>query len=63
MGIEVLDFDFPEVVAVYARVSSDDQKSKGDLIRQKARLLEHCVRNKYNVEYILEEVVCGRSCL
>lgn len=38
------------------RVSSHDQKQKGDLARQKARVLEHCFNRKYNVEHILVEV-------
>lgn len=46
-------------VAIYARVSSQDQKSKGDLDRQKCRVLEYCVKNKYDVLYILEEVGSG----
>jgi putative resolvase len=46
-------------VAVYVRVSSQDQKQKGDLDRQKSRVLEHCVKNKCNVKYILDEVGSG----
>ena len=46
-------------VAVYCRVSSQDQKSKGDLDRQKCRVLEYCVKNKYEVLYILDEVGSG----
>ncbi|WP_446374668.1 recombinase family protein [Coleofasciculus sp. D1-CHI-01] len=41
----------------YVRVSSHDQKSKGDLDRQKTRILEYCVNRKYNVDHILVEVV------
>ena len=48
-------------VVVYCRVSSHDQKKKGDLERQKGRILEYCVKKKYNVEYILEEVASGMS--
>jgi putative resolvase len=48
-------------VAVYCRVSSHEQKQKGDLERQKGRLLEYCVKHKYEVEYILEEVGSGMS--
>lgn len=48
-----------ESVAVYCRVSSQDQKNNGDLERQKGRMLQHCIENKYNVEYILEEVSSG----
>jgi predicted site-specific integrase-resolvase len=46
-------------VAVYARVSSHEQK--GDLKRQKGRLLEYCVKKKYEVRYIFEEVGSGMS--
>lgn len=48
-------------VAVYCRVSSHEQKQKGDLERQKGRLLEYCIKKKYQVEYILEEVGSGMS--
>jgi len=50
-----------DVVCVYCRVSSHDQKQKGDLDRQKGRVLEYCLKNKYKVEYILEEVGSGMS--
>ena len=48
-------------VAVYCRVSSHDQKQKGDLDRQKARLLEHCVNKKYPVEQVFDEVGSGMN--
>jgi putative resolvase len=48
-------------VAVYCRVSSHEQKQKGDLERQKGRLLEYCVKKKYEVEFIFEEVGSGMS--
>jgi predicted site-specific integrase-resolvase len=44
---------------VYARVSSHDQKTKGDLDRQKARLLEYCALMKYDIEYVYDEVGSG----
>ena len=50
-----------KAVIVYCRVSSHDQKKKGDLERQKGRVLEHCIKKRYNVEYILEEVASGMS--
>ena len=50
-----------ESVCVYCRVSSHEQKQKGDLDRQKGRILEHCLKQKYNVEYVLEEVGSGMS--
>jgi len=46
-------------VAIYARVSSQDQKQKGDLDRQKARLLEHCVAKEYKVRAVLVDVCSG----
>jgi len=49
----------PDRVCVYCRVSSQDQKQKGDLDRQKARLLEYCVEKKYEVEEILVDVCSG----
>ena len=46
-------------VAIYCRVSSQDQKSYGDLDRQKCRVLEYCAKNKYEVLYILDEIGSG----
>jgi len=46
-------------VAVYARVSSHEQKQKGDLERQTGRILKHCVDKKYNVIQNFEEVGSG----
>ena len=61
MGIleETLTENLP--VAVYCRVSSHDQKQKGDLDRQKARLLEYCVKKKYPVEQVFGEVGSGMN--
>lgn len=50
-----------ERIACYARVSSHDQKQKGDLDRQKSRIAEHSVALKYNVTHILEDVGSGMS--
>jgi len=47
--------------AIYCRVSSHEQKQKGDLDRQKGRLLEYCIKNKYGVEHIFDEVGSGMS--
>lgn len=47
------------LIAVYARVSSQDQKQKGDLDRQKARLLEYCAAKEYKVTAILVDVCSG----
>jgi putative resolvase len=50
-----------EAIAVYCRVSSHEQKQKGDLDRQKGRLLEHCVNKKYTVTHVLDEVGSGMT--
>lgn len=49
------------VVAVYCRVSSHDQKEKGDLDRQKSRLLQYCMDKDYKAEYVYEEVGSGMN--
>lgn len=48
-------------VAVYCRVSSNEQKQKGDLDRQKGRMLDYCVSKKYKVEHVFDEVGSGMS--
>jgi putative resolvase len=53
--------DNPDVVCIYARVSSHEQKQKGDLDRQKARLLESCMAKKYQADFILCDVGSGMS--
>lgn len=53
--------DSSNVVSIYCRVSSHEQKTKGDLKRQKLRLLEYCSKKKYQVETIYEEVGSGMS--
>jgi excisionase family DNA binding protein len=47
--------------AIYSRVSSHEQKSKGDLDRQSNRLSEYCAKKKYKVEYIIKDVGSGLS--
>ena len=59
-GLEVSD-ENEDVVAAYVRVSSHDQKKKGDLDRQKGRVLEYCVKSGYRVGYILSDVASGMS--
>ena len=61
LGITIESQQRLEAVVAYVRVSSHDQKQKGDLDRQKARVLEHCVKSKYNVEHIFAEVGSGMS--
>ena len=48
-------------VCIYGRVSSHDQKQKGDLDRQLQRLSEYCAKKKYHVESILKDVGSGLS--
>lgn len=51
----------PDEVAVYCRVSSQDQKKGGDLERQEGRVLKHCSKNGYKVGYALSDVGSGMS--
>lgn len=60
-SLEIDGSSISNKVAVYCRVSSHEQKQKGDLDRQKGRLLEYCIKNKYEVEQILDEVGSGMS--
>lgn len=48
-------------VALYARVSSHEQKQKGDLDRQKTRITEYAVKKGYKIAHILEDVGSGMS--
>lgn len=48
-------------VACYARVSSHEQKQKGDLERQSGRILAYCVKKGYHVVASYEEVGSGMS--
>lgn len=50
-----------DIVCVYCRVSSHEQKQKGDLDRQKGRVLDYCRKQKYKVDYVMEEVGSGMS--
>lgn len=43
--------------ATYARVSSNEQKQKGDLDRQSQRLSEYCAKHGLYVKYIIKD--CG----
>ena len=47
--------------ATYSRVSSHEQKAKGDLDRQSNRLSEYCAKKKYKVENIIKDVGSGLS--
>lgn len=48
-------------VATYSRVSSHEQKQKGDLDRQSQRISEYCAKKKYKVEHIIKDVGSGLS--
>ena len=50
-----------EDVAVYCRVSSHDQKQKGDLGRQKARVMQYCVDNGYRIVEVFDETGSGMN--
>ena len=63
MGIPATGLIEQLPIAVYCRVSSHDQKQKGDLDRQKLRLLEHCAKNNptSRIACILDEVGSGMN--
>lgn len=48
-------------VACYCRVSSHEQKEKGDLERQMGRVLAYCVDKKYEIVDRYEEVSSGMA--
>ena len=50
-----------DLVATYSRVSSHEQKQKGDLDRQSQRLSEYCAKKKLNVGFIIKDVGSGLS--
>lgn len=60
-GKEVAKKDDAKMVRVctYSRVSSHEQKQKGDLERQNGRVLAYCVKKKYQVVKSYEEVGSG----
>lgn len=49
--------DKEPICATYARVSSNEQKQKGNLDRQSQRLSEYCARHGLYVKYIIKD--CG----
>jgi len=57
LGIK--EADVSKKAVVYARVSSYDQKQKGDLERQKQALLDYAKSKGYEVVAILEDVASG----
>ena len=61
IGITKSTVEMSELVATYSRVSSHEQKQKGDLDRQSQRLSEYCAKKKLKVGYIIKDVGSGLS--
>lgn len=61
IGIEIEKEQPVDVTATYSRVSSHEQKTKGDLDRQSQRLSEYCAKKKYMVGHIVKDVGSGLS--
>jgi len=58
-GLSVKEFE--ERVVIYCRVSSHDQKQKGDLERQAGRVSAYCAEKSYRITQIYQEVGSGMS--
>lgn len=58
---EMVKVDVENTVVTYSRVSSHEQKQKGDLDRQSQRISEYCAKKKYNVYHIIKDVGSGLS--
>lgn len=58
---EMIKVDVVNTVVTYSRVSSHEQKTKGDLDRQSQRLSEYCAKKKYVVHHIIKDVGSGLS--
>jgi len=61
IGITKSVVETSDLVVTYSRVSSHEQKQKGDLDRQSQRLSEYCAKKKFNVGYIIKDVGSGLS--
>jgi len=61
IGIDKSTKEKEESVALYSRVSSAEQKTKGDLDRQNTRLTEYAAKKKYKVNYIFTEASSGMN--
>lgn len=61
IGINIEEKELNNLVAIYSRVSSHDQKQKGDLDRQSQRLSEYCAKKKFVVSEIIKDVGSGLS--
>lgn len=58
IGIDLISNN-KEVCVTYARVSSQKQKTSGDLDRQSQRLSEYCAKHNLYVEHIIKDVGSG----
>ena len=58
---EIIKEEVTNTVVTYSRVSSHEQKTKGDLDRQSQRLSEYCAKKKYVVHHIIKDVGSGLS--
>lgn len=61
MNINIDEINNTNTVAIYGRVSSHDQKTKGDLDRQCQRLSEYCSKHQYQVNEIIKDIGSGLS--
>ena len=59
IGIDSISNDNKEICVIYARVSSQKQKTSGDLDRQSQRLSEYCAKHNLYVEHIIKDVGSG----
>lgn len=59
IGIDPISNDNKEICVIYARVSSQKQKTSGDLDRQSQRLSEYCAKHNLYVEHIIKDVGSG----
>lgn len=59
VGIEETNDEQAISCATYARVSSNEQKQKGDLDRQSQRLSEYCAKHNLMVSHIIKDVGSG----
>lgn len=59
IGITKKETEIPIICATYSRVSSNEQKQKGDLDRQTQRLSEYCAKHGLLVTHIIKDVGSG----
>ena len=58
---EMPDDSKQHLAVIYSRVSSHDQKQKGDLDRQKIRNMDYCVEQGYKIVATFEECSSGMN--